>query len=1052
MLNCKRAWNAFSAIALIAALPWLGTAALGQTQAPAFVAPPRTITDITAILDQEKPDPKVAVRMRADANAAPPAGAGRGELAKFHYKRCIARSALGEYRGAVADCEKAVELGRDSLQTVDLARLRQGLSIQYAAIGDPKRALTVSLGTVGQVDVKGVKGWLFNTHRHISERYIQLGDFNQAEVYVRKNQALLQEARGWPTYSGYRRFVWEFQTEASRSRLLEARGQFREAEAAFRRAEGLQREVLRLRSTWTDALPPPPDQLEQTIDLMIAAQGRMKARQGRIAEGEADVRRALLSRLKATGKYNLTTANYIGFLSNLLVEQGRFAEAEQLSRRQIEIQETLGVPKDAQNYASVLSQLASILNLQSRWTEAAQVYASLDEATKTWEPARREALLLSSAHIATLYNTNNLTAGIAAAERLLARQKARFGEQHVDTALTRGLLGIGFARANRDADALREFKLAVPILMARSRETDDDDPTTTAAREQRTQVVVESYVALLSRMGSAAGADSANESFRLIDTIRGHAVQRALTASSARATAHNPALAELVRKSQDLEKQIGAQLGLLNNVLALPPEERDEKALKTLQADIEKLRGARDAAKRELAGKFRDYASLVEPAPPSAEDIRAVMRSDEAFLSFYFGRDASFVWAVPKTGPVAFAAIAVSAGAIEGTVTKLREALEPNAAMVSDIPPFDVALAHELYTQILKPVEAGWRPAKNLIVATNGALGLLPLGLLPTAAATVKTDTEAPFAGYRDVPWLARTHAVTLVPSAAALRTLRQLPPGSDKRERMIGFGDPIFSKEQASTAAQANAATQISQEVTTRGVPLVRRAAPQTQGVNSAQLGLLPRLPDTAEELKSIALAMQADPSKVLNLGTAANEDTVKKADLSKYRIIVFATHGLVPGELDGLHQPALALSAPDVAGVGGDGLLTMEEILALKLDADWVVLSACNTGAGAGAGAEAASGLGRAFFYAGTRAILVTNWSVHSQSARELVSDLFRRQAADANITRGEALRAAMMAVLDGQGFADDKGKVLFTYGHPLFWAPYTIIGDGGGAREGK
>ena len=94
------------------------------------------------------------------------------------------------------------------------------------------------------------------------------------------------------------------------------------------------------------------------------------------------------------------------------------------------------------------------------------------------------------------------------------------------------------------------------------------------------------------------------------------------------------------------------------------------------------------------------------------------------------------------------------------------------------------------------------------------------------------------------------------------------------------------------------------------------------------------------------------------------------------------------------------------------------MEEILALKLDADWVVLSACNTGAGAGAGAEAASGLGRAFFYAGTRALLVTNWSVHSQSARELVTDLFRRQAQDPKLTRGEALRQAMMALVDGPG----------------------------------
>ena len=91
---------------------------------------------------------------------------------------------------------------------------------------------------------------------------------------------------------------------------------------------------------------------------------------------------------------------------------------------------------------------------------------------------------------------------------------------------------------------------------------------------------------------------------------------------------------------------------------------------------------------------------------------------------------------------------------------------------------------------------------------------------------------------------------------------------------------------------------------------------------------------------------------------------------------------------------QPALALSSPAVTGEEGDGLLTMEEILGLKLDADWVILSACNTGAGAGAGAEAASGLGRAFFYAGTRALLVTNWSVHSQSARQLVTDLFKRR----------------------------------------------------------
>jgi CHAT domain-containing protein len=123
------------------------------------------------------------------------------------------------------------------------------------------------------------------------------------------------------------------------------------------------------------------------------------------------------------------------------------------------------------------------------------------------------------------------------------------------------------------------------------------------------------------------------------------------------------------------------------------------------------------------------------------------------------------------------------------------------------------------------------------------------------------------------------------------------------------------------------------------------------------------------------------------------------------------------------------------------------MEKILALKLDADWVVLSACNTAAGAGAGAEAASGLGSAFFYAGTRALLVTNWSVHSASASQLTTDIFRRQAADLALSRAEALRQSMMTLLDGPGAVDGTGRTVFTYAHPLFWAPYSVIGDGGG-----
>src|SRR5690606_2616099 len=147
-------------------------------------------------------------------------------------------------------------------------------------------------------------------------------------------------------------------------------------------------------------------------------------------------------------------------------------------------------------------------------------------------------------------------------------------------------------------------------------------------------------------------------------------------------------------------------------------------------------------------------------------------------------------------------------------------------------------------------------------------------------------------------------------------------------------------------------------------------------------------RLPDTADEVRSIAVALRADPVADVFLGEAANEQRVKSMPLADRKVVMFATHGLVPGDLNGLHQPALALSSPRLAGNDGDGLLTMEEILGLKLNAEWVVLSACNTATGEGAGAEAVSGLGRAFFYAGTRTLLVSNWPVETTSARALTT----------------------------------------------------------------
>jgi CHAT domain-containing protein len=1003
---------------------------------------PRTIADITAILDQEKPDPVKIKRIQTEADAREPDKADPVARAHFYNRRALARAALGRGAEAVADGDRALDLAAGKVDQSVLNNFRFTVGLQHAVAGEPKLALDVFLKMAAETEKSSSKGFLFVAYRQITSIYLQLGDLDRAQVHVRKSEQLFQSAssmRGYGDHGGN----WHASVVDAKGQLFEARGQLDDALKSYQQAERLRRD--NIDKSANALLPLPRETLEQAADLELSQVARIKARLGRIAEAETDSRRALLNRLQATGKYHPTTARYIAGLGGLLVEQGRYDEAKKLITAAIDIYRDIGVPEDSQIFVTSMSSLATIQSLQSQWAEAQASYAVIEHATEKWERGRRNPFLANFGRIETLYRTGRVADGLAVGRGLLDFRVARYGEQSPDTALARGLYAVGLSLAKRDDEASKEFGASVPLLTATTFNTDNDDGLNAAARTRYTQIVVENYIALLDRLRGSAAADVANDTFRLADSVRSRSVQKALTAAGARMNTSDPKLAAVLRQEQDLRQQIGTQLGQLNSLLALPASERDDAGVSAMRKDIDKMRADHLKIRADIDRQFPEYADLIDPKPPTTAQIKEMLNPGESLLSFYFGRDASFVWAISQDGKMEFAALRESAAAIEDKIKKLREALEPQAAMISDIPAFDLALSHDLYKTLLEPVKAAWGDAKSVVVVTNGALGLLPLGVLTTAPHELSKDGPI-FAGYRAAPWLARTHAITMVPSASALRTLRRLPAGSSKRQKLIAFGDPWFNEKQATEAAAESGVQLAGAEIQTRGIPLKRRAGPETNGVDSAELGQLPRLPDTADELRSIALALEADPTKALHLGKEANEQLVKKTDLSGFKIVAFATHGLVPGELDGLDQPALALSAPSVAGVDGDGLLTMQEILSLKLDADWVVLSACNTGAGAGAGAEAASGLGRAFFYAGTRAILVTNWSVHSQSARELVTDLFRRQAEDAKLPRGEALRQASMALLGGKGFTDDKGEALFAYAHPLFWAPYSIIGDGG------
>jgi CHAT domain-containing protein len=214
-----------------------------------------------------------------------------------------------------------------------------------------------------------------------------------------------------------------------------------------------------------------------------------------------------------------------------------------------------------------------------------------------------------------------------------------------------------------------------------------------------------------------------------------------------------------------------------------------------------------------------------------------------------------------------------------------------------------------------------------------------------------------------------------------------------------------------------------------------------QGAGVDRAKLAqALPQLPDTADELNAVAKDLGVAASDI-HLGADASETTIKRAPLADYRVVYFATHSLVAGDVKGLAEPSLVLSIPRQPSDLDDGLLTASEVAQLKLNADWVVLSACNTIAGDKPGAEALSGLARSFFYAGARALLVSHWAVASEAATRITTATFDRLKSSPQIGRAEALRQAML------GYLNDASSPNNAY--PAFWGPFALIGEGGARR---
>ena len=364
---------------------------------------------------------------------------------------------------------------------------------------------------------------------------------------------------------------------------------------------------------------------------------------------------------------------------------------------------------------------------------------------------------------------------------------------------------------------------------------------------------------------------------------------------------------------------------------------------------------------------------------------------------------------------------------VNAAVARLRKDLD-FAGMRSVPKTYDGATAFALYDKLLTPVASTWQGKPQLIVAAAGALSQLPFAVLHT--------TPEGGAG-ATAPWLIAQTAITQVPSLSAWLAIKTIAKSRSANEAFIGWGDPMFSN-QAPVAVNTVLARNLVLERASGLASL--DAGDAANAPVSLRYGDMPALPDTREELQAIAKILSANSQSDVILGASATRASVLAASangsLARKRVVAFATHGLMAGDLPNLSQPALAMTATPGAGSNPlEPLLTLEDVLTLKLNADWVVLSACNTAAADGKGEEALSGLARGFFYAGSRSLLVTHWSVESESATQLTSATFAHYVANPQAPKAESLRQAMLQVMSIRRFA-----------HPAYWAPYALVGDGG------
>jgi CHAT domain-containing protein len=652
--------------------------------------------------------------------------------------------------------------------------------------------------------------------------------------------------------------------------------------------------------------------------------------------------------------------------------------------------------------AAMALRLDELATAEATAEEALQIVSETPELPPWWRPNA----------LSMMGEINARRGRFAAAERndldALAFRQRLFGDT-APTALSYLALGRLYTDEEDNAQAVQAFHSAFAIL-------EKDRAARAEFSFDQLAPFLKAASALAERnVEERAGLEA--EMLRAIQLAGSGVSDQTIARASARLAAGDPAVADLVRQVQEAQRrQDSARIDLANET-AKPDEQRGAIHEAALVQEVVTASAAAGQLIEQLQAAFPAYGKLANPGPAELDELRAELRPGEAVIAFTFGRERAYAILVSGDRFVV-RKLELDEAALAAAVGDLRRAFVPR---IGTLPEFDLHDSYALYRQLLGPFETALDGIDHLVVVPGGALASLPLGVLVTSAPAPGRERD-----YAHAAWLIRRVALSQVPSLRAFISLRTSSPGrAQPAKPFLGFGNPTFAGAAQPADGKPSALVALAQQCRDNGpMPpeMLRALAP---------------LPETAGEVDTVARLLGADGNAVF-LGRDATETRLRQLPLDQYGVLYFATHGLLPGELHCQAEPGLALSPPPAPATSkdDDGLLDATEIASLSLNADLVVLSACNTASGGGRfGGEALSGLAEAFFYAGARALLASHWQVPSTATVRLMTGLFER--AGPGLARGiaESLRQSQLALLDQPATA-----------HPFFWAAFTVIGDGG------